>query len=265
MHPDRQHHAAERAEQQAVLDAAVMAEFDTAYHRYGYRRIHSDLQDAGWIVAAKSVRRAMQRTGCVCKVRRKRRHTTQQGNGGKRVPNHLRRQWATSAPNQKWVTDITEFHIHGRVIYLAAIMDLFDRQIISYTVDTSPTVAFMNATLHKAIETQHPGDTLLVHSDQGFQYQHATWQDILASNGATQSMSRKGNPYDNAMIENFFGHLKEELVNHTVFPDVDTFVTELHRYLAWYNTKRISLTLNGMSPINYRSRMLANSVAHMQT
>lgn len=263
MHPDRQRHAARQTARREAIEAAVLAEFDAARSRYGYRRIHEELQKAGWKIAAKSVRGAMRDMGCVCPVRRKRRHTVQQGNAGKRAPNHLRRQWATSAPNQKWVTDITEFHLHGRVFYLAAIMDLFDRQIISYTLGSSPTVAFMNATLNAAIETQHPGDTLLVHSDQGFQFQHASWQDRLVAIGATQSMSRKGNCYDNAIIENFFGHLKEELVNHTVFPDAETFVTELHAYMAWYNTKRISLSLNGFSPVDYRSRMLAGKMISM--
>lgn len=264
MQPERYRQATERAARETALETAVTAVFASAYQRYGYRRIHQDLKDAGVTASARRVRLAMRRIGLVCQVRRKRRRTMQQGGWGKRVPNRLRRQWRTTTPNQKWVTDITQFLIRDQCIYLSPIMDLYDRQIIAYTIAPSPTFAFTNEALRMAVATLQPGEHVLVHSDQGFHYQHPSWQQILSAAGATQSMSRKGNPYDNAVIESFFSHLKEELVNHRTFDTVETFVQELHSYIAWYNTKRISMKLNGMCPVHYRTYRLATEEAAMQ-
>lgn len=258
-HPDRQRHAAQRAAQQQALETAVTTVFLAAHQRYGYRRVHTELRHAGMVVAAKRVRRAMRTAGLSCKIRQKRPYMLYPGNGGKRVPNHLRRRWATTAPNQTWVTDITQFSIDQQTIYLSPVMDLYDRQIISYTIATSPTTLMTNTALEQAVATLQPGDRVLVHSDQGFHYQHPSWHQILISAGATPSMSRKGNPYDNAIMENFFSHLKEELVHHRAFADVDRFVNDLHDYITWYNTTRISMTLNGMSPVQYRHHRLATS------
>ena len=143
------------------------------------------------------------------------------------------------------------------VVFLSPVMDLFDHQIIAYTIGNSPNLDLTNNSLRDALVTLEPGHTPLVHSDQGFQYQHPSWQRLLAAAGATQSMSRKANCYDNAVIENWFGHLKEELFNHTRYVSIDALAEALHDYIHWYNNHRISTQLEGLSPVNYRTQTLA--------
>jgi putative transposase len=193
----------------------------------------------------------------VCKVRRKKRYNSYQGEQGKIAPNELKRVFEADRPNQKWVTDVTEFAVGDRKLYLSPVMDLFDRQIISYTIGTSPNLALTNTSLRTALACLEPGQQPLVHSDQGFQYQHASWRALLAGAGAVQSMSRRGNCYDNAVMENFFGHLKEELFHHVRFLNADALETALHDYIRWYNTDRISTKLKGLSPVQYRAQALA--------
>jgi putative transposase len=192
-----------------------------------------------------------------CKVRRKKRYNSYQGEQGKIAPNELKREFEADRPNQKWVTDVTEFAVGDRKLYLSPVMDLFDRQIISYTIGTSPNLALTNTSLRTALACLEPGQQPLVHSDQGFQYQHASWRALLAGAGAVQSMSRRGNCYDNAVMENFFGHLKEELFHHVRFLNADALETALHDYIRWYNTDRISTKLKGLSPVQYRAQALA--------
>jgi putative transposase len=135
--------------------------------------------------------------------------------------------------------------------------DLFDRQVISYAIGTLPNLELANASLRGALATLENGQKPLVHSDQGFQYQHNSWRTLLANAGAVQSMSRKGNCYDNAVMENFFGHLKEELFHRVRFLSIDALTTALREYIHWYNTERISTKLKGLSPVQYRAQTLA--------
>jgi putative transposase len=199
----------------------------------------------------------MRSLGLVCKVRRKKRYNSYQGEQGNIAPNVLNREFNADAPNQKWVTDVTEFSVGDRKLYLSPVMDLFDRQIISYTLGSSPNLELTNTSLREALATLEDGQHPLVHSDQGFQYRHVTWRVLLEGSGAVQSMSRKGNCYDNAVMENFFGHLKEELFHHVRYLSTDALATALHEYIRWYNTERISTKLKGLSPVQYRAQTLA--------
>lgn len=245
-----------RPDPQADLKAAIQAVFARANGRYGHRRIRQQLVHHGWRVSRKTVHKLMRTLGLVCVIRR-RRYVSYRGEVGTIAPNVLNRDFTASAPNQRWVTDVTEFRVGEQKVYLAPVMDLFDRQIIAYAVGPSPTLELTTTALKHALATLLPGEEPVVHSDQGFQYQHASWQRLLADAGALPSMSRKGNCLDNAVMESFFGHLKEELFNHTRYPDPDTLVTALHEYLHWYNTERISTTLQGVSPVQYRTHALA--------
>jgi putative transposase len=245
------------ADPQAELKTEIVAVFEQAKHRYGHRRIHAVLVAKGWRVAKKTVLKLMRKLGLTCPVRRKKLYRSYQGEIGKTAPNLLDRDFTATAPNQKWVTDVTEFRIGDRKLYLSPVMDLFDRQIIAYTISHSPNLSLTNQSLRDALATLQPGQTPLVHSDQGFQYQHPSWQRLLTAAGATQSMSRKANCYDNAVIENWFGHLKEELFHHTTHTSPDAFVTALHDYIHWYNNHRISTRLEGLSPVQYRTQTLA--------
>jgi hypothetical protein len=127
----------------------------------------------------------------VCKVRRKKRYSSYQGEQGVVAPNLLKRQFDADAPNKKWVTDVTEFSVGDQKLYLSPVMDLFDRQIISYAIGSSPNLELANASLREALATLKDGQKPLVHSDQGFQYQHRLWRLLLQNAGAVQSMSRK--------------------------------------------------------------------------
>ena len=241
----------------ASLKAAITEVFKKNHGRYGHRRIHIELHKQGWTVAKKTVLKLMRSLRLVCKVRSRKRYNSYQGEQGVVAPNLLKRQFEADAPNQKWVTDVTEFSVGDRKLYLSPIMDLFDRQIISYAIGTSPNLELANDSLRGALATLRDGQKPLVHSDQGFQYQHASWRTLLKNAGAVQSMSRKANCYDNAVMESFFGHLKEELFHRVRFLSIDALATALHEYLHWYNTERISTKLQGLSPVQYRAQMLA--------
>jgi putative transposase len=253
------HHQARltRPDPHAGLKAAITEAFGTARGRYGHRRIHVVLARQGWRVAKKTVLKLMNALGLVCKVRRRRQYRSWLGQVGTIAANVLDRQFSASAPNTKWVTDVTEFRIGDRKVYLSPVIDLFDRSVVAYAHGPSPSLELTNSSLREAIATLSAGVTPLVHSDQGFQYQHASWRELLRDAGLTQSMSRRANCLDNSLAENFFGHVKEELFHHNRFDSVDEFIAELDAYLDWYNTTRISTTLKGLSPVDYRTQALA--------
>lgn len=241
---------------QATLKAAIREAFNDARGRYGHRRIHAVLTRRGWRVAKKTVLKLMRELGLVCKVRRRRRYNSWKGETGKIAPNLLNRDFTAERPNMKWVTDVTEFRIGEQKVYLSPVIDLFDRSVIAHSWGLSPTLALTNTSLQKAIAVLHPGQKPVVHSDQGFQYQHSSWQKILKDANAVQSMSRKATCLDNAVVESFFGHLKEEVFNHDQFDSVDEFTTALDEYIHWYNTERVSTKLKGLSPVQYRTQAL---------
>jgi putative transposase len=241
----------------AELRAQIHEIFTQAKGRYGHRRIHAALARRGRHVARKTVLKLMREERLLCKVRTRRRYSSYKGQVGKIAENLLKREFDTEAPNTKWVTDVTEFKIAERKVYLSPVLDLFDRSIVSYSVSESPTVAFTNQSLSEAIGTLAAGETPMMHSDQGFQYQHASWQKLLSDADMAQSMSRKGNCLDNSVMENFFGHLKEEMFHRQEFTDTETFTAELRDYIHWYNCDRISLTLECLSPMEYRAQALA--------
>lgn len=242
-----------RPDPQAELHAEIRAVFEQAKGRYGHRRIHRELHKRGHRIAKKTVLTQMRRIGLVCQVRRRKRVSTYRGEVGTTVPNRLNRVFTTTAPNQSWVTDVTEFRIGEERLYLSPVMDLFDRQIIAFSLDRASNLALTTTALRQAIATLPPGHHPLVHSDQGFQYQHRSWQALLAEVGATPSMSRKGTCLDNAVIESFFSHLKSELFLDQ-FTTIDALTTAIQDYLHWYNHDRTSSTLNGLSPVDYRAQ-----------
>jgi len=244
-----------RPDPASALHEAIRTAFTQAKGRYGHRRIHRELVKTGWRVAKKTVLTRMRQLGLVCRVRRRKRFTTYRGEIGTTAPNHLNRAFTATAPNQQWVTDVTEFRIGDDRLYLSPVMDLFDRRIIAATVGRSPNLNLTTTALRTAIGMLRPGEQPLVHSDQGFQYQHASWRNLLATAGAIPSMSHKGNCLDNAVIESFFGHLKTELLLDP-FICIAALETALHEYITWYNHDRTSATLKGLSPVQYRTQAL---------
>lgn len=197
----------------------------------------------------------MSELGLTCIVRMKK-YRSYKGNVGKIAPNRLDRNFDATKPNEKWVTDITEFKLFGEKLYLSPILDLFNGEIISYTIQPRPIYALVADMLDQAFERIHEGDSLMIHSDQGWHYQMSKYQQALKKRGIVQSMSRKGNCYDNSVIENFFGVLKSEFFYTQEFESIDHFKQELEQYISYYNRKRIKAKLKGMSPVQYRVHTL---------
>ncbi|SFG36730.1 Transposase InsO and inactivated derivatives [Halobacillus alkaliphilus] len=175
------------------------------------------------------------------------------GKVGQTAPNILNRNFKADQPNQKWVTDITEFKLFGEKLYLSPVLDLFNGEIITYTIGSRPTYSLVDNMLDQAFERLHPSDELVMHSDQGWHYQMAPYRKKLKDHQVTQSMSRKGNCHDNAVMENFFGIMKSEFLYLREFESVAHFKQELEEYVHYYNHKRIKSKLR-ISPISYRAR-----------
>ena len=137
------------------------------------------------------------------------------------------------------------------------IRDRYDRLILAYELSTSPSTVLTSTSLRTALEEHQPGKGLLVHTDRGVHYHHFSWRRLIEQTGAVQSMSRKGNCYDNAVMENFFGHLKAEMYHGEHFASVDEFSEAIDRYITWYNTDRIQERIKGLVPMHYRRQALA--------
>jgi Transposase and inactivated derivatives len=191
----------------------------------------------------------------VCRVRMKK-YRSYKGEIGRIAPNLLERNFEAAKPNQKWVTDVTEFNLFGQKLYLSPILDLHSRDIVSYTLVDRPVLSMAIGMLDRAFAQIPDGTNLILHSDQGWQYQHKQYQRRLRNKGIRQSMSRKGNCLDNAVIENFFGILKTELLYLQSFDSMDHFKSELVDYLDYYNNRRIKSKLKGLSPASHRSQAL---------
>ena len=223
--------------------------------RYGYRRVTQELRNREYTINHKTVQRLMKELGLLCMVRIKK-YRSYKGEVGKIAPDLLERNFEAARPNEKWVTDVTEFHLFGQKIYLSLILDLYSRDIVSYTIFDRPVLSMVTSMLDKAFAQLSVTSVLILHSDQGWQYQHKAYQRMLEAKHIKQSMSRKGNCLDNAVIENFFGLLKSELLYLQQFDSLEHFKAELIDYLDYYNNKRIKAKLKGLPPALHRQQAL---------
>ncbi len=250
------------AKHQAQPDkySKVKEEISAIYHenkgRYGYRRITGELRRRGFLLNHKTVQRLMKELGLVCRVRMKK-YKSYKGEVGKIAPNLLERNFEAEKPNQKWVTDVTEFSLFGQKLYLSPILDLCSRDIVSYSVSDRPVLSMVIGMLDEAFAKIPNGINLILHSDQGWQYQHKRYQRMLKAKDIRQSMSRKGNCLDNAVIENFFGLLKSELLYLQKFESMEHFKQELIDYLDYYNNRRSKAKLKGLPPAIHRQQALS--------
>ena len=239
--------------------AQVKAEITAIYHenkgRYGYRRITDELHNRKIYLNHKTVQRLMKELGLVCRVRMKK-YRSYKGEKGTTADNKLNREFRAEKPNQKWVTDVTEFRLFGEKLYLSPILDLYSGDIVTYTLSDSPNLLMVTAMLEQAFALIPDDTKLLLHSDQGWHYRHKQYVQMLQEKGITQSMSRKGNCYDNSVMENFFGHLKSELLYLQEFESKEHFKTELIEYIDYYNNRRIKARLKGLPPALHRQQAL---------
>ncbi len=223
--------------------------------RYGYRRITIEMENRDCLLNHKTVLRLMKSCGLKCLVRAKK-YRSYKGNVGRIAPNLLERDFNANSVNQKWATDITEFSLLGTKYYLSPIIDLYNGEIISYEISNRPTFDLVKEMINKAFITIPENTNLILHSDQGWHYQMKQYQKLLKNKGVVQSMSRKGNCLDNAVIENFFGLLKSELFYLQKFSSCEEFIRELKEYIHYYNNFRIKQKLKGLSPVQYRNQSL---------
>ena len=246
-----------KVQQEGDRDVALKAQIQTIYSRhrgrYGYRRITAELCQTGPTVNHKTVQRLMQAEGLKSRVRPKK-YRSYRGGPHRDVPNILERQFQAQKPNQKWVTDVTEFNVKGEKLYLSPVLDLYNGEIVAYQTAKQPTFPLVSAMLKKAVARLSKQEAPLLHSDQGWQYQMPAYRKQLESRGLTQSMSRRGNCLDNAAMESFFGTLKSEFFYLQEFTSVQHLQQGLHHYIHYYNHRRIKCKLKGLSPVQNRTQ-----------
>lgn len=251
----------DREDKDRWLKDKIKAIYEEHKGRYGYIRVTIELNNDAAVVNKygrvnhKRISRLMKLLGLKAKIRT-RKYRSYKGAVGKVSENILNRDFNTSRPLEKVVTDVTEFKVCGEKIYLSPAIDLYTNEVISYSISKSPNVEFVIDMLRKGFRKKSY-ENLIVHSDQGFQYQNAKFINFLKDHGIIQSMSRKGNCYDNACAESFFSHLKSEFFHVTSFNSVDRFIAGLHEYIDYYNNKRIVTKLK-MTPIQYRDHQLGH-------
>ncbi|ENV60389.1 hypothetical protein F950_00338 [Acinetobacter soli NIPH 2899] len=221
--------------------------------RYGYRRITCQLKRYGYAINHKTVQRLMRQLKLTALIRCKK-YQSYKGAYGKTAPNLLDRKFNATKPNQKWVTDVTEFNVHGKKLYLSPILDLFNGEVIAWQSTEIPNQKMIAKMVDMAFMRLGSKDSPILHSDQGWQYQMRSYQNRLKQTGIEQSMSRKGNCLDNAVIENFFGLLKSELFYLQQFDNIDQLKCSIDEYIYYYNNERIKMKLGGLSPVEYRTQ-----------
>ena len=220
---------------------------------YGVRRVYRELRNQNYIVNHKTVQRLMHKLGLYGK-RPKEKYHSYQGEVGKVAPNIIQRDFSTTAPFQKWTTDVTQFRFSWGKCYLSPILDMNTNEIISYNLSQSPNLAQIQDMLDKAFEKFKNLQGLIFHSDQGWQYQHPLYQTALREHGIIQSMSRKGNCYDNCIMETFFGRLKNEMFygSEKSYGSFHDFAEAVDQYIDYYNNRRIQEKTKWMPPSIYR-------------
>ncbi|MEX3935789.1 IS3 family transposase [Paraburkholderia phymatum] len=246
-----QQKALQMADKYASLKDRIRFVFDQHKGRYGYRRVTAVIRQEGRRINHKTVQRLMgelQLKSCV----RVKKYRAYRGQIGHVAPNVLERNFAAQRPNEKWVTDVTEFNVSGQKLYLSPIMDLYNGEIVAYETARRPLFNMVGSMLRKAFDRLGADERPILHSDQGWQYRMPDYRRHLENRKVTQSMSRKGNCLDNAAMESFFGTLKAEFYHVNEFSSIDELRAGVDDYIRYYNNDRIKLKLGGRSPVEYR-------------
>lgn len=250
---------------------AIIDIYYTHKARYGYRRITLELINRGYIVNHKKVKRLMSKMGLYARTP-KAKYKSYKGDMNGTVKNLLldkvidevnhktyyERNFKTERCNEIWSTDVSEFHIAAGKLYLSPILDLHNREIVSYNISTSPNYEQIKDMLAKAFNKYKDLKGLILTSDQGWQYQMQDYHKALEEKGIIQSMSRKGNCLDNSPMENFFGKMKNEMFYgyEYTFNTLEELKKEMENYISYYNNQRITTKLKGLTPVEYRNQSL---------
>lgn len=252
------HRAALRTGDKYATIRTAMAEiFNGNYRCYGYRRLHAMLRHEGLQLSEKVVRRLMAEEQLVISRSRRRRYSSYCGEIGPAPDNLLSRDFNAAQPNQKWLTDITEFQLPAGKVWLSPVVDCFDGKVVSWSVGTRPDAELANTMLDGAITTLKLGERPVIHSDRGGHYRWPGWLARVNAAGLIRSMSRKGCSPDNAACEGFFGRLKNEMYYGREWSGVtlENFMQHVGAYIQWYNERRIKLSLGAVSPEMYRRQL----------
>ena len=245
----------EVADKYAEVRQAMTDIFERNYRCYGYRRIHASLSDQSVSISEKVVRRLMKQERLVAATSKRRRYGSYMGEISPAPENLLNRDFSAGAPNEKWLTDITEFQIPAGKVYLSPMIDCFDGMVVSWSIGTRPNADLVNTMLDAAIDTvAASGERPVVHSDRGGHYRWPGWLSRIAEAKLVRSMSRKGYSPDNAACEGFFGRLKIEMffARDWLSTTIEEFVAALDAYIGWYNDARIKSSLGFRSPAEHR-------------
>ena len=227
---------------------------EESHRTYGYRRVHIWLERQGIYRNPKTILRVMQKYNLLSVVRRKKFHDCSQYLH--RYPNILNREFTAERPNQKWVTDISYIKTAQGFLYLSIIRDLYDNSIVAYKMDKEQSVKLVLDTIKAAKKKEKITAELQLHSDQGFQYTSLAYYKLTQSYGITPSMSRRGNPYDNALAENFFSILKTECIHRVKLSGYDEAHLIISEYINFYNNYRIQ-TKTKLTPLEKRNQFVA--------
>lgn len=245
-------HRLGKPEKDATLAKAIAQQQERSYRTYGYRRMWLWLKSQDIFCNPKTVLRIMKKYDLLSEIRR-RRKWQQMGQQVHKYKNLLNREFYADRPNSKWVTDISYIHTKQGVLYLSMIRDLYDNTIVAYKTGTQQTVNLVLDTIRLAMkqEKKRVAAELQLHSDQGFQYTSQAYFQLTKQYGITPSMSRKGNPYDNAMAENFFSILKTECIYRHKPATLSEANEMIDRYIHFYNYERLQL-ITGEAPLTRR-------------
>ena len=225
-----------------------------SHSTYGYRRVHIWLERQGIHKNPKTVLRVMQKYNLLSEVRRKKYHNYT--NGIYKYPNHLAQDFHADRPNQKWVTDISYIRTGQGFLYLSVIRDLYDNSIVAYKTGTKQNINLVLSTIRAAKRKEKVTGSLHLHSDQGFQYTSQAYYSLTKSYHITPSMSSRGNPYDNAMAENFFSILKTECIYRTKLKTYEEARLLIGEYINFYNNESIQLKTK-LTPLEKRCQFVA--------
>ncbi len=241
-----------RAEEFALC-AHMKERFAQSRQSLGSRGMVKQLRQEGFAVGRYRVRQLMKRLGLVVKIKRPYRVTTQSQHNLPVAPNVLNRAFNPPRPNQAWVTDITYVWTVQGWLYLAVVMDLYSRRIVGWCMDKTMTQALVIRALMMAVNLRQPPAGLLHHSDRGSQYASEAYQTLLRQHGMTASMSRKGNCWDNAVMERFFKSYKEEWIGDNVYPTREAAIRDMQAYMKYYDSVRLHSTLGYRTPMEYEN------------
>lgn len=245
-----------------IYDQVLLGHIRESYKQsrgcYGSPRIWQDLRDWGYWCGRKRVVRLMRQEGLYAKTRRRFRVTTQSKHGFPVAANILGRNFTATAPNRVWVSDITYIWTREGWSYLCVVLDIFNRQVVGWSLSARLTADLALSALRKAVFVRRPPAGLIVHSDQGVQYASEEFRAELERQGFEQSMSRKGDCYDNAVMESFFGTLKRELVYHETYRTRAEARLSVFQYIeGFYNRRRRHSSLGYLSPLEFEQAALA--------